>query len=81
INIASGRAVPIEQLLKILLSHTDASIEVDLDPQRLRPSDIPSASGDARILLEQTGWHPSFTLDETLLAVLNDWRQRVRGLA
>lgn len=81
INIASGRAVPIEQLLKILLSHTDASIEVDLDPQRLRPSDIPSASGDARILLEQTGWHPSFTLDETLLTVLNDWRQRVRGLA
>ena len=81
INIASGRAVPIEQLLKILLSHTDASIEVDLDPQRLRPSDIPSASGDARILLEQTGWHPSFTLDETLLAILNDWRQRVRGLA
>ena len=77
LNIASGQAVSIEQLLQHLISHTQAPIEVTLDPKRLRPSDIPYAVGDASLLSQQTQWQPQWALSDTLLAVLNDWRQRV----
>lgn len=78
LNIASGQAVPIEQLLHHLINHTSTSISVTLDAERLRPSDIPYAVGDASLLSQQTGWRPQLALTDTLLAILDDWRHRVR---
>lgn len=78
LNIASGQAVSIEQLLQHLSSYSSKSIDITLDPERLRPADIPYAVGDASLLTQQTGWQPQIALTDTLQTVLNDWRQRVR---
>ncbi|RCW46451.1 GDP-mannose 4,6 dehydratase [Paenibacillus prosopidis] len=37
-NIVAGTAVTIEEMLQTLLSFTDAEIEIEVDPIRLRPS-------------------------------------------
>lgn len=75
-NIASGQAYSVQYLLDTLLSFSVASIEVRQDPARMRPSDVPLRVGDAAKLRACTGWEPTIPFEQTLLDILNDWRQR-----
>ena len=77
-NVASGAATSVRQILDSLLEMTDVDIEVRVDPARLRPVDIAEIRGDAGKLRRDTGWGPTFTLEETLNDVLVDCRQRVK---
>lgn len=76
-NIASGCSYSIQQLLEILLKHSSAVIEVQPDPARLLPIDVPIIRGDARRLRAATGWEPTIQFEDTLLDILNDCRARV----
>jgi len=75
-NVCSGRTRSLEAVITRLvsLSGTDARIEVD--PDRVRPVDIPVMVGDPG-RLRALGWNPRFDLDETLRDVLEE----VRSLA
>ncbi len=77
-NVASAKAFSIRQLLDSLLSLSDREIETRVDPERLRPVDVPEIRGDASKLRRDTGWQTSFTFADTLSDVLEDCRQRVR---
>jgi len=81
LNIASGHSRKIREVLDELLALSTASIEVELDPERLRPSDIPVAVGNARLLRETTGWQPQIALQDTLRELLDYWREQTRHSA
>ena len=51
--------------------------EVEVDPTRLRPADVPRFVGNPARLLELTGWIPSTPLKSTLADLLEDWRARL----
>jgi GDP-4-dehydro-6-deoxy-D-mannose reductase len=74
-NVCSGAARSIQSLLDTLLSFSSAEIEVRQDPARMRPSDVPRHVGDASKLRAATGWQPTIPFEQTLLDILNDWRQ------
>lgn len=76
-NIASGRARKIRDVLDEMLQQSTVAIEVQLDPERLRPSDIPFAVGDSQYMSAVTGWQPHYALSETLARLLADWREQV----
>lgn len=76
-NIASGRTVSIQTVLDILLANTKLKIKVEVDPTRLRPSDVEILLGDYSRLNKVTGWEPTFTLEQTLKDLLDYWRERV----
>ena len=76
-NIASGSAYSIQYLLDTMLRMTDIKIEVRVDPERLRPVDLPEIRGDAGKLHRDTGWQPTLSFAETLKDVLRDCRQRL----
>ena len=76
-NVCSGRAYSIQSVLDTLLSYSTVDIEVRRDPARMRPSDVPRRIGDASKLRQRTGWEPAVPFEQSLLAILNDWRQRV----
>lgn len=78
-NISSGQPRPIRTMLDALLQLTSVPVRVVEDPQRMRPSDIPSASGDSTAIRRHTGWQPTFEITETLRELLADWRERVRS--
>lgn len=78
-NIASGAATRIGDLLEILLSLSPSTIQVRQDPARLRPSPLRRAIGDASRLRQAVGWAPRRSLNDTLQAVLDDQRARLRG--
>jgi GDP-4-dehydro-6-deoxy-D-mannose reductase len=81
VNIASGNAHRIGDLLERLRGMARAPIEVSLDPALLRLSDIPAAAGDATRAREWLGWAPRIDIDTTLAAVLDDCRARVASRA
>ncbi len=78
-NVASGMAYSIRRLLDILLGLSEIDIEVQVDPARLRPVDVPEIRGDSAKLRRDTGWQPSLTFEETLKDVLADCRRREQG--
>lgn len=78
-NIASGVPRQIDSMLNSLLALSDHDIQVRLDPQRLRPSDIPQAIGNGRLLHEITAWKPAIAIEQTLRELLDYWRQQVRS--
>lgn len=77
-NIASGKAYRIQEILDILLSHSDLDIEVRKDPARLRPSDVPLLLGDSSRFVDATGWQPEIPFEQTAKDLLDHWRERVR---
>ena len=78
-NVASGKAYRIQEVLDILLSHSDVDIEVRQDPTRLRPSDVPLLLGDNSRFVDATGWQPEIPFEQTAKDLLDYWRERVRA--
>ena len=75
-NVCSGKGRRIRDLLDLLLAASSARVEVRVDPDRLRPSDVPAQVGDPSRLRAATGWEPRIPLERTLLDLLDDWRAR-----
>jgi GDP-4-dehydro-6-deoxy-D-mannose reductase len=78
-NVGSGRAYSAHEILDALLSLTSTRIEVQVDPARLRPTDVPLSVCDASKLRAATGWQPSILLAQTLRDVLEEWRGKVNN--
>jgi GDP-4-dehydro-6-deoxy-D-mannose reductase len=76
-NVASGKAVTIRELLDRLLALSDTEVEVQIDPERLRPSDVEILLGDFSKFHSDTGWEPTIPLEQTLQDTLDFWRQKL----
>ena len=76
VNIASGVALRIGDVLQRLLALAAVPIETAIDAARLRPADVPLLCGDATRLREATGWKPRRSLDETLSDTLDAFRRK-----
>jgi GDP-4-dehydro-6-deoxy-D-mannose reductase len=69
-NICSGRALALKDVLDILLSFTSMAIEVRVDPQKLRKTDLPLLVGDNRKIQNATSWMPRIPMRQTLQDLL-----------
>ena len=77
-NIASGVAHSIRSLLDTLVRHSETHIEIAVDPARFLPVDVPLKIGDFTRLQQTTGWRPEIPIEQSLLDLLNEYRQRIR---
>ena len=75
-NVCSGQARQLDQILRSLLSLSDARIEVQPDPARTRAAEIPYYVGSAEKLQRATGWQPSREFGQSLRETLDWWRGR-----
>ncbi len=76
-NLASGTPRRVGDMLDALLSRSTARIEVVEDAARLRPTDVIRVASDASQARAHLHWEPVIRWDDTLDAVLADWRARV----
>lgn len=74
-NMSSGMAPTIQEVLDTVLSYSKTTVEVKVDPARLRPSDEPILLGDNTKLREATGWNPEIPFKQTVLDIVNYWRE------
>ncbi|HCJ11006.1 MAG TPA: GDP-mannose 4,6-dehydratase [Clostridiales bacterium] len=77
--IASGRSHTMRQVLDLILELARVPVEVRVDPERLRPSDVPVLEGDSSKFRAKTGWTPTIPLRKTLSDLLDYWRDRTAG--
>jgi GDP-4-dehydro-6-deoxy-D-mannose reductase len=82
-NLCSGRrSWSIQQVLEFLIgASTVKGIAVEVDPERLRPSDVMILEGDPSKIEKATGWKAEIPFERTLSELLDYWRERVQPAA
>jgi GDP-4-dehydro-6-deoxy-D-mannose reductase len=76
-NVCSGVDVAISEVAEHLIGRADRPMRIELDPERLRPVELPVLRGDPSKLRAVTGWEPAIPLGDTLDELLAWWRERV----
>ncbi len=76
-NVCSGRSYSIASVLDALLGLSTISVEIQVDPARLRPVDNPIVVGSAARLYADTGWRPAIPFEQSLRDVLDASRSYV----
>jgi GDP-4-dehydro-6-deoxy-D-mannose reductase len=76
-NLGSGQSWAGNEILKAMLGMTRAKIVVEVEEKRLRPSDPPILLADITRVNKLTGWKPQINLKQSLLDLLNYWREAV----
>lgn len=79
-NLGSGAGVSLQSVLDRLIELAQVPIEVEVDPARLRPSDVPFFVAD-NSKIRALGWEPRYSLDQTLQDVLTFERQQKESAA
>lgn len=74
-NIASGQPRPVGDALEALLRLSGAEARIEIDPERMRPSDF--SAGDSSKLRNTTGWSPRVSFEETLTRLVKDLQRRL----
>jgi len=74
-NVGSGIGTSLQQVVKQLQVLAKVPIQVELDPARQRPSDVPVTVANID-KIETLGWQPTIALSETLERLLNWWRNQ-----
>ena len=74
-NIATGNGIRIREMLERLISLANVEVKIEVDPERLRPSDVEILIGDASKFKADTGWEPRIPFEQTLNDLLDYWRK------
>ena len=76
-NLCSGRALKIEELIERMGSSSHLTVDFEIDPALVRPSDPPLVVGSNRRLREATGWEPRIPIAKTAADIVEWWRERL----
>ncbi|OZB48865.1 MAG: GDP-mannose 4,6-dehydratase [Polynucleobacter sp. 39-45-136] len=77
-NIGGTFTCTVREMLGKLVSLSSRNdLEILVDPERLRPIDADLQVPNTKKFQSHTGWIPKFTFDQTMLDLLNYWRNRV----
>jgi len=74
-NIASGRAVLVQDMLEACMALAGREIPVQRNPARFRPVDVQTIIGDPSKLRECTGWRPRIPWRQSLDAMWHTLRE------
>lgn len=67
-----------ECLEKLIALSTDKDIRYEIDPERVRPTELKLFVGDFTKFKNKTDWKPTIPFDQTLNDVLSYWREQVK---
>lgn len=76
-NVGSGKAVEIQEILNLIISKSNVQVEVHIDPNKIRPVDVPIIEADTSKLEMATGWQRKIPLDQTIQETMDYWREHI----
>ncbi len=79
INLCSGKAVSVREILDLLLSRSSQKIEIQTAAERFRPVDNPIMIGSTERLSRKYALHAGYTLERTLEDLLEYWRRKEKS--
>jgi len=78
VNVASGNALPLRELINVLGEMLGRSDLIRLGAKSTPENDPPVLAADTRRLNREVGWEPSIDLETGLEATISWWRDRLR---
>jgi len=79
VNVASGSAVPLRDLLHLLGQRLGRDDLIRLGARPTPANDPPVLAADTRRLNDEVGWEPAMDLETGLEATIAWWRNRLEG--
>lgn len=76
-NICSDNSVTMQELMDLLVKHAKVKIKTEVDPALFRPGDFSFKKPSCKKFKKLTKWKPRHTLEETMLEVLEGWREKL----
>ena len=77
-NIGGSFTASVREILEKLISlSTVKNISHEIDPNRIRPIDADLQIPDVAKFKSYTSWEPNFSFEETMIDLLNYWRQLI----
>ena len=76
VNIGTGRAVAVRDIVLAIADRLQARELVNLGAIPTAPDDPPMLEADIRRLSEEVGWHGATTLEEGLALTINWWKHQ-----
>ncbi len=76
-NLGTGSVISMHGLLEMLIALSRTKLRIQVDPERLRPSDVQILQADSSKFRALTGWAPTIPFEKTLADLLDYWRERV----
>lgn len=76
-NAGSGISHSAQEILDLLFSYSSVKIQVESDPAKMRPSDIPEIVADSTKVTRVTGWKPEISFEQTVKDTLDYWRAKI----
>lgn len=75
-NIGSGKGTTVQEILNKLVSLAKKEVMVEVDPQKIRPVDLPYLVCDNEKIVK-LGYQAKYQLSNTLERILNYWRENI----
>jgi len=72
-NLCSGQSIAVGDILKKLIAIAEVEAEIEIDPERVRPIDVPDLYGSYQKAQKEFGWKPRIALDGTLASLFAFW--------
>ena len=73
-NVCSGETATVRDLIAMVSEAARVPVRHEVDPQRMRPHDVPEVRGSAELLSAACGWKPEIPLAQTVADSLDAWR-------
>jgi nucleoside-diphosphate-sugar epimerase len=80
VNVATGAAVPVRDVVALIAEATDGRAQVRVGELPARTAEPPVIVGDARRLTEEVGFRARVTLGEGIAETVEWWRERTPGV-
>jgi GDP-4-dehydro-6-deoxy-D-mannose reductase len=76
-NVCSDETATVRDLIAMVTEAARVPVRHEVDPERMRPHDVPEVRGSAELLNTACGWRPEIPLARTVADALDAWRARL----
>lgn len=73
-NVGSGNAYSLEDMLIYIIGLSDQNIEIEVDQNRIRPTDQPVICCDRSLIGKELGWEPQYNVYDALREMYESYR-------
>lgn len=73
-NVGSGNAYSLEDMLTYIIGLSDQNIEIEVDQNRIRPTDQPVICCDRSLIGKELGWKPQYDVYDALKEMYECYR-------
>lgn len=75
-NVCSGRGVKLRDVIDTTAARLGIQPNICVDPARVRANEVPSVIGDNSKLKQELGWKQNYTLNQTLMDMIEHTQSR-----